>query len=86
MGQHCPAALYAPFKRTYPTANWAQGIGSTNYRPCLSGMEACGTANHWARELTSVGHIVRLIPPAHPKAYLRRNKNDAAAVAGSVKR
>jgi transposase len=46
--------------------------------PCLIGMEACGTANHWARELTALGHTVRLIPPAYAKPYVRRNKNDAA--------
>lgn len=49
--------------------------------PCLIGMEACGTANDWARELTAFGHTVRLIPPAYAKQYLRRNKNDAADAA-----
>jgi transposase len=49
--------------------------------PCLIGMEACGTANHWARELTALGHTVRLIPPAYAKPYVRRNKNDAADAA-----
>src|SRR5258708_25331374 len=49
--------------------------------PCLIGMEACGAANYWARELTALGHTVRLITPAYVKAYLRRNKNDAADAA-----
>src|ERR1700732_1268600 len=49
--------------------------------PCLIGIEACGTANHWARELTTLGHSVRLIPPAYAKQYVRRNKNDAADAA-----
>src|SRR5580765_2830659 len=49
--------------------------------PCLVGMEACGTANHWARELTRLGHTVRLMPPAYAKQYVRRNKNDAADAA-----
>jgi transposase len=49
--------------------------------PCLIGMEACGTANHWARELTALGHTLRLIPPAYAKQYVRRNKNDAADAA-----
>ncbi|HEX8663865.1 MAG TPA: IS110 family transposase [Beijerinckiaceae bacterium] len=46
--------------------------------PCLVGMEACGTAHHWARVLSGLGHEVRLIPPAYVKAYVRRNKTDAA--------
>jgi transposase len=41
-------------------------------------MEACGTAHHWARELTKLGHEVRLMPPRYVKPYVKRNKNDAA--------
>jgi transposase len=46
--------------------------------PCLVGMEACATAHYWARELTALGHEVRLMPPGYVKAYVKRNKNDAA--------
>jgi transposase len=46
--------------------------------PCLVGMEACATAHHWARQIVALGHDVRLMPPAYVKAYLRRQKNDAA--------
>ena len=46
--------------------------------PCLVGMESCATAHHWAREIETLGHKVRLMPPAYVKAYLRRQKNDAA--------
>ena len=46
--------------------------------PCLIGMEACATAHFWARELSRLGHEVRLMPPSYVKAYLRRQKNDAA--------
>jgi len=45
---------------------------------CLIGMEAYGTAHHWARTLQALGHAVRLIPPAYAKAYVRRNKTDPA--------
>ena len=31
---------------------------------CLVGIEACGTSHHWAREISQLGHEVRLIPPA----------------------
>ena len=46
--------------------------------PCLVGMEACATAHHWARELSQLGHEVRLMPPAYVKPYVKRGKNDAA--------
>jgi transposase len=47
-------------------------------RPCVVGVEACGTAHHWAREIRSVGHEVKLISPAYVKPYVKRNKNDSA--------
>ncbi len=46
--------------------------------PCLIGMEACATAHYWARELTKLGHQVRLMPAKDVKAYVKRNKSDAA--------
>jgi transposase len=57
--------------------------------PCLVGMEACATAHYWARELTKLGHKVRLMPAKDVKAYLKRNKNDAAdaeAICEAVRR
>ena len=35
---------------------------------CLVGLEACGSAHHWARELIKLGHDARLMPPAYVKA------------------
>lgn len=58
-------------------------------KPCLIGMEACATAHHWARRLTALGHQVKLMPPAYVKAYVKRNKNDAAdaeAICEAVRR
>lgn len=46
--------------------------------PCLIGIEARATAHHWARQLQALGHEVRVMPPAYVKAYVKRNKNDAA--------
>jgi transposase len=46
--------------------------------PALVGVEACGGAHHWARELTRLGHTVRLMPPAYVKPYVKRGKTDAA--------
>ncbi len=46
--------------------------------PCLVGMEACASSHHWARELTALGHEVRLMPAHYVKPYLKRGKNDAA--------
>ena len=45
---------------------------------CTIGMEACGGAHHWARELTRLGHTVRLMPPQYVKPDVKRNKHDAA--------
>jgi transposase len=44
---------------------------------CLVALEACGGAHHWARELTLLGHEVKLIPPTYVKPFVKRNKNDA---------
>ena len=49
--------------------------------PCLIGMEACATSHHWASELRALGHDVRLMPASYVKAYVKRNKNDAADAA-----
>lgn len=45
--------------------------------PATIVLEACGSAHHWARELTTLGHQVRLIPPQHVRPFVQRNKNDA---------
>ena len=45
--------------------------------PCLVGIEACGSAHHWARELTAIGHDVRLMPASYVKPYVKRGKTDA---------
>lgn len=46
--------------------------------PCLVGIEACGTAHHWAREVQALGHDGRLMPASYVKPYVKRGKTDAA--------
>jgi len=45
---------------------------------CVVAMEACAGSHHWGRELTRLGHEVRLIAPAYVKPFVKRQKNDAA--------
>ncbi len=45
--------------------------------PCLVGMEACATSHYWARQLTALGHQVKLMPPIYVKPYVKRGKTDA---------
>jgi transposase len=57
--------------------------------PCVVAMEACSSAHHWGRALIALSHEVRLLPPAHVKPYVRRNKNDpvdAAAICEAMGR
>jgi transposase len=49
----------------------------TRLEPCIIGIEACGSSHYWARELTRLGHSVRIIAPQFVKPYLKGNKNDA---------
>ncbi|HAC30487.1 MAG TPA: IS110 family transposase, partial [Marinobacter hydrocarbonoclasticus] len=44
--------------------------------PCLIGMEACSGAHHWAREMTKLGHDVRIIAPRFVAPYRKSSKND----------
>jgi transposase len=50
--------------------------------PTVIGMEACGAAHYWARELRKLGHEVKLMAPQHVKAYVKRNKNDGRDAEG----
>ncbi|HYG87054.1 MAG TPA: IS110 family transposase [Azospirillum sp.] len=60
-----------------------------NLPTCLVGMEACASAHFWAREISKLGHTVRLIPPQYVKPYVKRHKNDqvdAEAICEAVQR
>ncbi|MBL3563302.1 IS110 family transposase [Rhodovulum sulfidophilum] len=57
--------------------------------PCVVGMEACGSAHHWGRELGKLGHDVRLMPAGYVKPYVKRGKTDAVdaeAICEAVRR
>lgn len=66
------AVLNKQLKRSQVTAFFA------NLPPCLIGMEACGSAHHWARKLQGLGHTTRLIATQFVKPYVKSNKNDVA--------
>ncbi len=58
-------------------------------KPCEVGMEACGGAHYWHRELTRLGHRVRLLSAHKVKPYVDGNKNnrhDAAAICEAMSR
>jgi len=52
---------------------------------CLVGLEASGSAHHWARELIALGHNARMMPPSYIKPYVRRQKNDASDAGGDLR-
>jgi transposase len=56
---------------------------------CIIGIEACGGAHYWGRQLQQLGHTVRMVPPRDVKALVRGQKNDyhdALAIAEAVQR
>lgn len=58
-------------------------------KPCLIGMEACGGSHYWYRQLSQLGHEVRMMAPAFVKPYVKANKNDrhdAEAICEAVQR
>lgn len=57
--------------------------------PCVVGIEACGGAHYWAREIGGLGHQVKLMAPQFVKPYVKGNKDDradAAAICEAVSR
>jgi len=61
----------------------------SNLELCLIGIEACSSAHYWVRQLSALGHTVKMVAPQFVKAFLRGNKNDyndALAIAEAVTR
>ena len=69
---HGKAVLRKPLRRSEMAKFF------THLEPCLIGMEACGSAHHWARKLGEFGHTVKLMAPQFVKPYVKSNKNDMA--------
>jgi transposase len=72
VNEHGKAVLRKQLRRDQVAAFFA------NLPACLVGMEACGSAHHWARKLQALGHTVRLMAPQFVKPYVKSNKSDAA--------
>ncbi len=66
----------AVWRRRLRRHQWLEVLLATIDADCVVGMEACGGAHHWARELQARGITVRLIAPQFVKPYVKRNKND----------
>lgn len=56
---------------------WLKTLLKTIEPGCVIGMEACGGAHHWGRQLQQHGYTVKLIAPQFVKPYVKSNKNDA---------
>ena len=69
------AASEVVLRRTVKRGNMENVFGKLS--PARIGLEACGSAHHWGRVLSKLGHDVRLMPPAYVKPYVKRNKSDA---------
>ena len=63
------------FSKALPRGRILDFLGQVE--PCIIALEACAGAHHWSRELSRLGHDVRLIAPQCVKPYVKRQKNDA---------
>ncbi len=64
------------FRRKLTRQHFRKFMGEQG--PSIVVMEACGSAHYWAREMTKLGHPVRLIAPQYVRPFVKRQKNDAA--------
>jgi transposase len=51
----------------------------------LVGIEACASSHYWARELTALGHEVKLMPAQYVKPYVKRCTNDVGGAGGDLR-
>lgn len=64
------------FRKSLPRSRVLEYVA--RHDRCLVALEACASAHYWGREIASLGHKVRLIPPQYVKPFVKRQKNDAA--------
>lgn len=67
----------AAWRRKLSRAEWIKAVQQNVPLEAEIGMEACGGAHHWARQLRALGYSVKLIAPQFVKPYVKSNKNDA---------
>jgi transposase len=72
----------AVWRKRLPRDRWLQMISEVAEPGCEIGMEACGGAHHWARQLQARGYRVKMMAPQYVKPYVPRNKNDAKDAQG----
>lgn len=65
------------WRRRLSRERWLKAVSEVAEPGCEIGMEACGGAHHWARQLQAMGYRVKLIAPQFVKPYVKSNKNDA---------
>jgi len=65
------------WRRKLNRAEWLKVLLEKIEPGCEIGMEACGGAHHWARQLQAKGYVVKLIAPQFVKPYVKSHKNDA---------
>lgn len=65
------------WRQRLPRERWLQTMLEKIEPGCAIGMESCGGAHHWARQLEARGFRVKLIAPQFVKPYVKSNKNDA---------
>lgn len=73
----------------YNRTTWLKAIVKRVPTTAVIGMEACGSANYWARKLITLGYSVKLIAAQFVKPYVKTNKNDkvdAEAICESISR
>src|ERR1700745_635028 len=78
---------HAVLSRRVTRSQLVHAVGSLP--PCVIGMEACGSAQHWGRAFEQLGHTVKLMHPQYVKPYVKTNKHDgrdAEAIGEAVSR